>query len=186
MATRAQLEHAIRAATEIIQQSSVLVIGSQSILGTWGEDELPPDATISIEFDVCPLDDDDADSLATRLDGVAGEWSPFHELHGFYVQGVGRQTAILPTGWSDRLVRVDNANTNGRTGLCLEPHDLCVAKLLAGRTKDHRFVGALVSAGLVERHVIAERLQDAPRAEARARDLALDFLGSTTPPPRSR
>lgn len=30
-------------------------------------------------------------------------------------------TALLPAGWIDRLVRVNNANTNGRTGLCLEP-----------------------------------------------------------------
>lgn len=155
---RHQLEHAIRASTEIVQQDSVIVIGSQAVLGSWDEGRLPSAATRSIEVDVCPMHDDDAESLATRLDALIGELSPFHETHGFYVQGVGRRTAILPDGWVERLVPVQNANTNGRTGLCLEPHDLCAAKLLAGRAKDHEFVSALLDAGLVDADVLAERL----------------------------
>lgn len=126
---RSQLEHAIRASTEIVQQDSVIIIGSQSVLASWDEHRLPEQVTRSVEVDVCPMQDDDAETLATRLDGIIGELSPFHETHGFYIQGVGRRTAILPEGWVDRLVPVRNANTNGRTGLCLEPHDLCVAKL---------------------------------------------------------
>jgi hypothetical protein len=155
---RAQLEHAIRAATEIVQQESVIIIGSQSVLASWDEDRLPPRATQSVEVDVCPMEDDDAESLATYLDGVIGELSPFHETHGFYVQGVGRGTAILPDGWVGRLVPLSNENTRGRTGLCLEPHDLCVAKLLAGREKDHEFVTALLDARLVDADVIGQRL----------------------------
>lgn len=155
---RDQLEHAIRAATQVIEQDRVIIIGSQAILGSYGEEDLPERATASVEVDVVPLDDDDAESLATALDGAIGELSAFHQTHGFYIQGVGRRTAVLADGWADRLVPVANDNTGGRTGLCLEPHDLCVAKLIAGRTKDHEFVSALLEARLVSASVLAERL----------------------------
>ena len=155
---RDQLEHAIRAATEIVRHHTVIVIGSQSVLGTWHEDELPEVTTMSDEVDICPLDDNDAEDLATELDSVAGELSPFHELHEFYIQGVGRNTAVLPSGWSDRLVKVSNENTRGRTGLCLEPHDLCAAKILVLRDKDKMFVQALLEAGLVNESILTERL----------------------------
>lgn len=109
---RSELEHAIRASTEIIRQDRIIIIGSQSILGTWTEDQLPFTATFSDEVDVCPLSDDDAESLADTLDAAIGEWSNFHDTHGFYVQGVGPRTAVLPSGWKDRLVGVRNENTN--------------------------------------------------------------------------
>jgi hypothetical protein len=38
---RDQLEHAIRTACQIIGRPEVIVVGSQAILGTFGEDELP-------------------------------------------------------------------------------------------------------------------------------------------------
>ena len=176
---RSELEHAIRAATEIIHQDAVFIIGSQAILGSFTEDELPTEATLSEEVDIAPMKDDDAQSLATELDAAIGEMSHFHETHGFYVQGVGRGTAVLPAGWTDRLVKVKNANTSGRTGLCLEPHDLCVAKLIAGRAKDHLFVGALLAHGLVNRDLIAERLLTVFNDDIR-RDRALSWVRSTS------
>lgn len=100
---RAELEHTIRAAIEIIAQDSVIIIGSQAILGSYTDDELPTQTTQSIEVDMVPLTDDDAATLATQLDGALGEWSPFHQTHGYYVQGVGRDTAVLPHGWEQRL-----------------------------------------------------------------------------------
>ena len=46
---RDQLEHAIRAACQIIGRPEVIVLGSQAILGTFHEDELPARATMSGE-----------------------------------------------------------------------------------------------------------------------------------------
>jgi hypothetical protein len=65
---RTELEHAIRAATEIIALDRVIVIGSQAILRSYVEDELPGEATMSIEVDIAPLHDDDAGTLSTRID----------------------------------------------------------------------------------------------------------------------
>jgi hypothetical protein len=49
---RDQLEHAIRAACQIAGINEVIIVGSQAILGTYAEDELPFYATRSAEIDV--------------------------------------------------------------------------------------------------------------------------------------
>jgi hypothetical protein len=46
---RDQLEHAIRTTCQIIGRPEVIVVGSQAILGTFREDQLPAEATMSIE-----------------------------------------------------------------------------------------------------------------------------------------
>jgi hypothetical protein len=60
-----------------------------------------------------------------------------------YAHGVAEETANLPDGWKDRLVRVQNENTGTGVGLCLEAHDLAVSKLIAGREKDVEFIGLM-------------------------------------------
>jgi len=143
---------------------------SQSILGSFTEDELPAEATMSAEVDILLLDSDNTETarLADLIEGVAGEWSPFEEQHGFSIDGVDLDTAILPTGWRDRLIRVQNANTaalSGNpqyTGWCLDKEDLCVAKLCALREKDRNFVAALLDARLVDAAVITRRLSEVP------------------------
>lgn len=52
-----------------------------------------------------------------------------------------------------------NASTEPSRGLCLEPHDLVVSKLVAGREKDLEFTWALLEAGLVDANVLADRAQ---------------------------
>ncbi len=76
---REQLEHAIRTACQIIGASEVIVVGSQSILGTYREDQLPAAATMSVEIDVLPIAETNEETarLADLVEGVAGEFSPF-------------------------------------------------------------------------------------------------------------
>lgn len=154
-----QLDHAIRAVTDILGEDTVIIIGSQSVLGSFAFEELPPQATRSIEVDVLPLDDP-TEAKADEVDGAIGEGSSFQSLHGFYVQGVGQDTATLPAGWRDRLVPVANEATLGRTGLCLEIHDLCISKLVADRDKDRAFCAAVIEHGLVSIPTLIERLHE--------------------------
>ena len=181
-----QLEHAIRTACQIIGQSEVIVVGSQAILGTYDESQLPVAATMSVEVDVLPIADTNEATahLADLIEGIAGELSPFEELHGFSIDGVDLETAILPDGWRDRLVSVRNANTaapSGEpqcTGLCLDKEDLCVSKLLAFREKDRNFVAALLQADLVDADLIASRLHTIPREHVAASNAAIGWLSS--------
>jgi hypothetical protein len=60
------------------------------------------------------------------------------------------ETAILPTGWQSRLVRIQNPNTDLKVGYCLDLHDLAISKLAAGREKDWPFVAEMIRHGFVE------------------------------------
>jgi hypothetical protein len=151
---RTQLEHIIRAAAGITGATEIVVIGSQSVLGQFPD--APVELLVSIEADVFTFRDPaDAD----LIDGSIGEGSPFHQTFGYYAHGVAEDTAVLPLGWKERLIRLENANTGNGCGLCLEAHDLGVAKLAAGREKDIEFVTCLLLGKLVDARTVQTRLR---------------------------
>ena len=167
---RPQLEHIIRAAAGITGATEIVVIGSQAVLGQFPD--APAALLVSIEADVFTLrNPDDAD----LIDGSIGEGSPFHQTFGYYAHGVAEETAILPAGWKDRLVTVRNANTGNGCGLCLEVHDLAVAKLAAGREKDSLFVTGLLRHKLADPSVIEYRLRQSTLSQEQL-ELALARL----------
>ena len=166
---RSQLAHILRAACDITGDPAILVIGSQAILGTFKDEELPPDATRSIEADLAFFDDLD-ESKSDAVDGAIGELSPFHETYGVYGQGVGLATATLPSGWRDRLVRFSDPEAGPSEAFCLDPHDLVVSKLVAGREKDFEFARALLAANLIDTRTLRDRatqLDGVPAAKRR-------------------
>ena len=103
---RSELEHLIRASGAIADDGELIIIGSQSILGQFPN--APNTLCISMELDVYPRNKPDR---ATLVDGSIGEGSFFHEQFGYYAQGVGPETAVLPDGWEKRLVSISNENT---------------------------------------------------------------------------
>ena len=154
---REQLEHVLRAASTVVGERDILVIGSQSILGTIHDEDLPLEATTSIEADLAFFDDP-MDEKADQVDGAIGELSKFHETFGYYAQGVSVATATLPSGWHERLISLETPNTEPGRGLCLEPHDCVVSKLVAGRWKDRVFAEALLRERLVDADTLIERV----------------------------
>ena len=162
---RQQLEHVIRAAAQVTNQYDIVVVGSQSILGAFPN--APPACTMSMEADVFALY---AEELSDAIDGAIGEFSRFHEMNGYYAQGVDSHTSVLPQGWRERLVRVQNENTAGFIGWCLDPTDLFLAKCAAWREKDREFNRALLAANYVDPNVALLRVSDMPGgAEAHLR-----------------
>ena len=154
---RAEFEHAIRAAGAVLGVDEVLVIGSQALHASVVGD-LPPEASRSVEVDVAALSGDADGRMADLIDGSIGEASMFHATFGYYAQGVVETTAVLPTGWRDRLVRFVSPGTNGVVAWCLEPHDLWVAKAIAGRPKDIGFCRALIQREFVAGPLLRARL----------------------------
>jgi hypothetical protein len=146
---REQLAHVLRAAANIAGDGDIVVLGSQSILGTFNDARLPDEATMSVEADLAWRDDPDA-VKADLVDGAIGEGSQFHSEWGYYAQGVEVSTAVLPAGWEDRVEIFHREDTGHAWARCLEPHDLCIAKLVAGREKDIDFVTALIRSNLIE------------------------------------
>lgn len=149
--TREELEHIIRASGDITDQYEFVIVGSQSILGAVPR---PEDVfTVSMEADIYPLQ---APELADRIDGAIGEGSQFHQTYGYYAQGVGPETALLPEGWINLVHRVQSAATNQRVGYCLDLPDLFMSKAAAGRDKDREFCTAM----LAHRYVKPEQVLD--------------------------
>jgi hypothetical protein len=153
---RFELEHIVRAACAITKQENVVIIGSQAILASFDYNELPEDTTLSIEVDVFFLDDDN-NRLSDLVDGAIGELSFFQDSFGIYAHGVGESTAVLPEGWKERLVKLNN-NIDNSCGLCLDPYDLCVSKLYAYREKDLKYVTSLINSNLISLNMLYERL----------------------------
>lgn len=151
--TREQLEHLLRAAGDIANDDEIVVIGSQAILGQFPD--APASMRISVEADLFPFN---YPERAEVIDGSIGELSPFHETFGYYAQGVAEGTAVLPEGWKDRLVVIQNHNTRGVKGLCLEVHDLLVSKAIAGREKDLDFLGAAATHRMADARTLLSRL----------------------------
>ena len=156
---RSELEHVIRAAAAISGDDRIVVTGSQAILGS--HPDAPPELCFSRDVDLWPLHHP---GRADLVDASIGELSPFHETFGYYAQGVGPETAILPEGWQSRLVGVP---AGPAVGLCLEPHDLVISKYAAGRERDREYVRIAARVGLVTRETLLERLAATPLDEER-------------------
>lgn len=180
---RDEFEHVIRAAGEVTGEKELLVVGSQSILGSF-PGGLPKGVTLSAEVDIASFDDPD-DTKANTISGNIGELSEFHQTFGYYAEGVGQTTSTLPDGWRNRLVTVTTENMRGVVAKCLDPHDLCVAKLLAGRAKDKKFVRELLVSGHVKPKVILERLAVTPALYAGQHVEIASWIRKVCPPGRN-
>jgi len=168
---REDLEHLIRAAGAVSGSRRIVVIGSQAVLGQFPYNA-PPRTTLSMEADLLPID---APETAELLTGTLGELSPFHNSFGYFGDGVSLRTATLPDGWQDRLIPIDNPNTNGYVGLCLEIHDLMISKYCAGREKDREFCAAIAQAGLADHATLVGRLA-ATRLDKTMRSLVMNRI----------
>lgn len=151
--TRAQLEHAIRAACDVSGDTEVWVFGSQAILGE--HPDAPEALRQSVEADIAPKN---LPERVIYIDAALGELSQFHETHDFYVHGVPIESAVLPEAWEFRTYRLQNQNTREFIGYCLEGHDLAASKLAAFRDKDRDFVRVLLAERLIQPDVLLERI----------------------------
>lgn len=155
--TRAELEHAIRAACDVAHDDAIFVFGSQAILGQFPD--APNALRQSSEVDVAPVGRTD---MIDAIDANLGELSLFHQTHGFYVHGLDIEAALLPDGWKARLIDVRGPGTFYKAGLCLEGHDLAGSKLAAFRDKDRDFVRVLLAERMIDRTTLMARIATLP------------------------
>jgi hypothetical protein len=168
-----QLDHILRAAGRITGEKQFLIIGSQSLHGKYPD--LPDDIARSAEVDLIAKKNIDR----TEWLNVIGQDSPFHQTFGYYADPVDEATAVLPKGWKGRLVNLPSGETEGVKGLCLDPHDLAIAKYVARREKDVIFTHELARRGIVTREQLLILLEKTPvneKTRARIRDyIGQDF-----------
>ena len=154
-----EVDHVLRAAGRITGEKQFIIIGSQSLHGKFPD--LPDDLVKSFEVDLMASKHVDR----TEWLNVIGLYSPFHDSFGYYADPVDRNTATLPKGWKSRLVNLPDGDTEGVRGLCLDPHDLAIAKYVARREKDIVFTHELAKRGIVSRDRLLTLLDQTPVSE---------------------
>ena len=148
-----EVDHVLRAAGRITGEKEFIIIGSQSLHGKYPD--LADSLVKSFEVDLIASKNTDR----TEWLNVIGVYSPFHESFGYYADPVDHKTATLPKGWKGRLVNLPVGDTDGVQGLCLDPHDLAIAKYVARREKDLIFTRELARRGIVSQERLLSLLE---------------------------
>jgi uncharacterized nucleotidyltransferase DUF6036 len=151
-----QVDHILRAAGRITGETQFVIIGSQSLHGKFPD--IADDIVRSVEVDLIAKRNSDR----TEWLNAIGQDSPFHQSFGYYADPVDDTTAVLPKGWKGRLVNLPPGDTEGVRGLCLDPHDLAIAKYVAGREKDIAFNREIVARGIVVQEQLLDLLETTP------------------------
>jgi len=167
-----QLDHVLRAAGKITGQKQFVIVGSQSLHGKCPD--LPDEILASAEVDLIAK----GDVTRTEWLNAIGQDSPFHEEFGYYADPVEEGTAVLPAGWKGRLVNLTPGDTEGVKGLCLEPHDLAIAKYVAHREKDLAFNRALAQRGVIAEERLLQLLPKTAVTEAARERIRGDIANS--------
>ncbi len=154
------VDHVLRAAGRITGEKRFIIVGSQALHGKF------PDAADSIvrsaEVDLIAVKDVDRTEWLNQI----GQDSAFHETYGYYADPVDETTTSkLPKGWKGRLINLPEGETEGVRGLCLDPHDLAIAKYTARREKDLEFNRELARRGYVRKTRLLELLDVTPVAD---------------------
>jgi len=165
-----QVDHVLRAAGRITGEKQFVIIGSQSLHGRYPD--LADDIVRSAEVDLVASKNPDRTELLNEI----GVDSPFHQSFGYYADPVDASTATLPSGWKGRLVHLPPGDTGDVRGLCLDPHDLAIAKYVARREKDIVFTRELARRGLTSRDRLLSLLDRTTLAKAVRERVRADII----------
>jgi hypothetical protein len=164
MLRRAGVDHLLRAAAAITGARRFVLFGTGAAIAT--QPRLPLAMMLTPELDLYAEDAADPAGMSDLLDAAIGEQSVFHRTFGYYADGVGPETAILPRGWRDRAIPYTTPAAPDVTAICPGLPDLAVSKLCAGREKDRDWLRAAFGAGLLTPESVTALLPalDDPRA----------------------
>ncbi|WLI90499.1 hypothetical protein Q4S45_05085 [Massilia sp. R2A-15] len=94
---RSHVEHVVRAAGKICEDTEFFIIGSQSLDGKYPD--LADAILVSQEVDIFARNKPQHSDFLN----VIGVDSPFHQTHGYYADPVDERTAVLPRDWKSRI-----------------------------------------------------------------------------------
>jgi hypothetical protein len=159
--TRDELDHLLRAAGDLTGHKRFVLVGSNAIFA-WHQ-HVPKGLMISREADIFASDvsDEEAERISDLLENI-GHLSTFDDTHGYYVDGVGPHTAVLPADWRARSRQYSSPATQGVVAIVPHPNDIAASKLCAGREKDLDWVSTAHGAKLVDLDAVAQRIEQLP------------------------
>jgi len=151
---RNQLQHVILEIGRRFNLKDIYIVGSAAILAAMPD---PPEGELTATRDVDVIAPYDEERLGDQISFVLGEASDFDAEHGYYAQGVTSETPeYAPRDWRSRTIDIQVSGTVGR---CMDPNDVVLSKLGAGRPKDLRFASAAASLDLIRRRILLDRLE---------------------------
>ena len=153
-----------------------VVVGSVSVLGMSEVSAIPAGMTVSIDADCYTLADP---PRVFDLQAKLGEGSPYHRLHGIYLDPVSPKLPTLPDGWQQRLIRITRKSV---TAHFLEPNDAAVSKLARAEPRDMRWVRAGIAAGLVSLPILRLRTRTTDFLDEEEQTAALSALVALAQP----
>lgn len=181
--TRDGLVHLLRAAGALTGHNSFVLVGSNAIYA-WHEN-IPDQLSISREVDLFASDvsEEESERIADLLENI-GHLSQFDDTHGYFVDGVGPRTAVLPAGWRERSRIYAPGGANGVVAVVPHPEDIAASKLYAGRPKDVDWIAVAHSAGFIDLGAVEERIRllpDISQIELAAALTLLEGIRNRTP-----
>ncbi|MDB6139589.1 MAG: hypothetical protein JWO94_2661 [Verrucomicrobiaceae bacterium] len=148
------LVHLATAASAIVPEIRFIVFGSSSAFGSFpdlAEHIASYKQTLDADIVPDPVDQGTYDLLTECL----GKESAFFDRYGYYADINGpRAFECFPADFRERLVPLQECPNV----FALEPNDMAVAKLIAGREKDIRLLSILLARGCLEEAAIRTRL----------------------------
>jgi hypothetical protein len=157
------LKHMADVIRSMARSEKIVVMGSASLFASFPEldrENGPLQATYDADVILFPFEELEGQMVHDAL----GQGRTFHQIYGYYADILRPLAAEEFTpGWEDRLVPL-----SGFEGgvFCLDPYDMAVCKLRAGRPKDIALLVHLLKTGLMNRADLKARLDATPMREA--------------------
>jgi hypothetical protein len=131
------------------------------------------------EIDIYAEGATDTTLISDLIDGSIGRDSQFHRTFGYYGDGVGPSTAVVPLDW--RSHAVEYVTPDGlATAFCPTAEDIAIAKPCAWREKDQAWLREAFRSGVVSVDRVAALLHTTLPAEAPAPDELARRIAMTT------
>ncbi len=148
------LIHLLGKVREIEPEARIVIFGSSSILASFPEETEEKQwlaLTNDADFILSPWQD----AAAMEVSKAIGKGRAFHIENGYFADIV-RPAAFdqFPPEFESRLVKLENYPNV----FALDPHDMAVAKLFAGRPKDIRLLSILLADSKLDEATIRTRL----------------------------
>ena len=166
---REDLRRLFAAARDLCGETDYVVFGSLAVLGFAGE--VPPRMAASIDVDAFTRGDP---GRVFDLVPALGQGSPFEAEHGYYLDAISPQVATLPTGWPDRLTRIQLETE--LAAWFLEPNDAAVSKYARMEPRDREWIRPGLRAGILSVALLDSRFAQTAFLDAAESDRARKAL----------
>jgi uncharacterized nucleotidyltransferase DUF6036 len=166
-------------ARDLCGETDYVVFGSLAVLGHAGE--VPPRMAASLDVDAFGKSDP---GRIFELASALGQGSAFEAEHGYYLDPISPRVATLPSGWEERLMRIQLEPD--LAAWFLEPNDAAVSKYARMEPRDREWIRPGLLAAVLSLPIIEARFAQTAFVDAAESTRARKALGEDREWLRSR